>query len=67
MTCTPPLMLAAIVAVIAAMLAGLILWPLVATLLAERLEPTEAERQQDDAAIDSVRAALETARREDAA
>lgn len=67
MTCTPQLMLAAIVAVIAAMLAGLILWPLVATLLAERLEPTEAERQQDDAAIDSVRAALETARREDAA
>lgn len=63
MTCTPQLMLAAIVAVIAAMLAGLILWPLVATLL----EPTEAERQQDDAAIDSVRAALETARREDAA
>lgn len=67
MTCTPHLMLAAIVAVIAAMLAGLILWPLVATLLAERMEPTEAERQQDDAAIDSVRAALETARREDAA
>lgn len=62
--CSPPLMLAAIVAIIAATLLGLILWPLVATLLAERVPPTEDEHQQDDAAMDSVRAALDAARRE---